>query len=93
MFPAVAPGPRTEGLAIASLICSIAAFVFIPLVGSILGIVLGSAARRRIKEDPSLQGADMARAGIIVGWVGLALIVLFIVFLIVLASSFRSWNF
>ena len=66
----------TEGLAIASLVCSIAAFFFIPFIGSILAIVFGTIARRRIAEDPSLQGAEMARVGIIVGWVGLIVMTL-----------------
>jgi hypothetical protein len=62
-------------------------------VGSILAIALGSAARRRISEDPMLQGAEMARAGIIIGWVGLVLIVLLIIFAIVVVSSFPHWSF
>jgi hypothetical protein len=62
------------------------------LVGSILAIALGSAARRRIAEDPDLQGSEMARAGIIIGWVGLVLIVLFIVFLLTLAFAFQHAN-
>jgi hypothetical protein len=67
---------QTEGFAIASLVCSIAAFFIIPFLGSILGIIFGSIAHRRIAEDPRLQGAEMARVGIIVGWVGLVLITL-----------------
>jgi hypothetical protein len=89
---AAPPGPRTEGFAIASLVCGIAAFFFIPLVGSILAIALGSAARKRIAEDPDLQGAEMARAGIIIGWVGVALVVLAVVFLITLAFAFQHSN-
>lgn len=93
MFPASPSGPRTEGFAIASLACGIGAFFVIPVVGSILAIAFGSIARRRIAEDPNLQGAEMARAGIIIGWVGLVLLVLFIIFLIVVAAAFQNWNF
>jgi hypothetical protein len=90
---AVAPGPRTEGFAIASLVCGIGAFFAVPIVGSILAIAFGGVARRRIAEDPALQGADMARAGIIIGWVGLIVVVMAIVFLIVLATAIRNSNF
>jgi len=86
------PGPRTEGLAIASLICGIAGFFFVPVVGSILAIALGSAARRRIAGDPGLQGDEMARAGIIVGWVGLVLLLLIIGFVIAFAIAFQHSN-
>jgi len=86
------PGPRTEGFAIASLACGIGAFFFIPIVGSILAIVFGSVARRHIAEDPNLQGADMARAGIIIGWIGVVVAVLFITFLIVLAFALEHSN-
>jgi hypothetical protein len=48
--------------------------MFIPVVGSILGIVFGNVARRRIGDDPTLGGDELARAGIIVGWIGLGLI-------------------
>lgn len=86
------PGSRTEGFAIASLACGIGAFFFIPIVGSILAIVFGAVARRRIAEDPTLQGTDMARAGIIIGWIGVVVAVLFITFLIVLAFALEHSN-
>jgi len=90
---AATPGPRTEGFAIASLACGIGAFFFVPIVGSILAIVFGSIARRHIAEDPNLQGAEMARAGTIIGWIGLVVAVLFIVFLIVLTVVVQNSNF
>jgi flagellar biosynthesis/type III secretory pathway M-ring protein FliF/YscJ len=67
-------------------------FFFIPLVGSILAIAFGSAARRRIAEDPDLQGAEMARAGIIIGWIGLVLIVLVVIFVIIFAFALQHSN-
>jgi uncharacterized protein YqgC (DUF456 family) len=84
---------RTEGFAIASLASAIGGFFIVPLVGSILAIVFGAAARKRIAQDPDLQGAEMARAGTIIGWVGVVLAALFIVFLIVAATAFKNWTF
>jgi hypothetical protein len=66
---------KTNGLAIAALICGIGGFVlFIP---AILGIVFGFIARSQIRKSNGQQkGSGMALAGIIVGFAWLALIVL-----------------
>ncbi|MGZ4128322.1 MAG: DUF4190 domain-containing protein [Actinomycetota bacterium] len=82
---AAARSGRIEGFAIASLACSVAGFVFIPIIGSILGIVFGGVARKHIAEDPSLEGDSLARAGTIVGWVGIGVAVLLIAMLILFA--------
>ena len=65
---------RTNGLAIASLICSCAGVFFLP---AILGVVFGFVARRQITRSAGLQRGDgLALAGIIVGFGWLALLVL-----------------
>ena len=66
--------PRTNGLAIASLVLGI-----IPcfLVTSILAIVFGFIARNQIEQSGGTQqGSGMALAGIILGfaWIGLSVI-------------------
>jgi hypothetical protein len=86
-------GKRTEGFAIASIVCSITSFFLVPVIGGILGITFGRIARKRIAENPTLGGDEVARVGIILGWIGLGLSVLFIMFLILLATAFRNWNF
>ena len=55
---------RTEGTAIASLVLGIAGFVICPIVCHILAVVLGNQARTKIRNDPSLDGEPLARAGI-----------------------------
>jgi len=87
------PAKRTEGFAIASLACGIVGFFALPLVGSILAIVFGSVARKHIEQDPDLGGADMARAGVIIGWVGVAVSVLAVLFLIVVAIAVSHSTF
>ena len=65
---------RTNGLAIASLICSCAGVFFLPAV---LGVVFGFVARSQITRSNGLQrGGGLAIAGIIVGFGWLALVVL-----------------
>jgi hypothetical protein len=89
-IPAVPPqawqpvpgGPAsTNGMAIAALICGIAQFFGFWLVGTIPAIVFGHLARKQIRQTGE-QGAGMAMAGIILGWVGVGLTVLFVLILI-----------
>ncbi len=66
--------PKTNGLAIASLV-----FGIIPCTGitSILAIVLGFIARNQIEQSGGTQqGSGMALAGIILGfvWIGISVI-------------------
>ena len=61
------PVTRTNGLAMASLVCGLAQFAFGPLA-AIPAIVLGHVARQQIKRSGE-QGAGLALAGLILGWV------------------------
>jgi hypothetical protein len=74
--PPIPPGPpRTNGFAIAALACGIAQFVGFWLLGTIPAVVFGHIARRQIRQTGE-QGAGMAMAGLVLGWVGVALSVL-----------------
>jgi len=68
--------PSTHALAIVSLVLSILGLLpVLPLVGSIGGIVTGIIARREIRARADLLSGDgTAKAGIILGWVGIGLI-------------------
>ena len=66
----------TNGLAVASLACGLAQFVFGPLP-TIPAIVLGHMARHQIKRTGE-QGAGMALAGLLLGWACVVLGALFI---------------
>ena len=74
----VPPLAKTNGLAIASLACGLAQFVFGPLA-TIPAIVFGHISRRQIKRTGE-QGAGLALAGLILGW---ATVILAIVLIIV----------
>jgi len=64
----VLPPRRTSGLAMGSLICAI--FGWGP--GSIAAVILGHAALRQIRRDPlRVKGKGVAKAGIVLGWVGI----------------------
>jgi len=68
---------KTNGLAIASLACGLAQFVFGPLA-TIPAIVFGHVARHQIKRTGE-QGAGVALAGLILGWATVILAIVLIV--------------
>ena len=76
--------PKNNGLAIASLVCSIVGFCWI---GALLGIIFGFVARGQIKKSGGTQqGSGLAVAGIIVGFVFTALWAAWLVVIVVAAS-------
>ncbi len=78
---AVTPVARTNGLAVASLVCGLAQFVGFGPLGTIPAIVLGHIARSQIKRTGE-QGAGLALAGLVLGWsaviVGILIVVAFL---------------
>ena len=69
------PMRSTNGKAIAALICGICAFVVCPLT-VIAAVILGSQAKREIAASPDrYEGAGMAQAGQILGWISVGLMV------------------
>jgi hypothetical protein len=79
---------RTSGYAIASLILGIAGFFVFPIVPSILAVVFGQKAREELRRDPTLGGDGLATGGIVLGWVGLALTAIGLIFVLLLWSAF-----
>lgn len=76
-------GAKTNTLAIVSLVASIAGIVLWG-IGSLVGVICGHISLSQIKKTGE-QGRGMALAGVIVGYIGLALAILgFIIFFIVL---------
>jgi hypothetical protein len=78
------PAPPTNGLAIAALVCGVGGFVvgfsFIP------AIICGHLARRQIRQTGE-QGAGLALAGLILGYVGIALFVVLIAVFVVIMNK------
>ena len=65
--------PRTNNLAIVSLIFGIVAWVLCPIVGAIVAVITGHRARGEIRV--SGEGGDgLALAGLILGYLNLALV-------------------
>jgi hypothetical protein len=78
LFQPTGPPPQTtNGMAIASMVVSIAGAVLLICYGlggivAIVGAILGHVARRQVRERRE-AGGGMALAGVIVGWVSAAL--------------------
>ncbi len=75
---------RTNGLAVASLACGIGQ-IFFWFLAAIPAVVLGHIARRQIRQTGE-DGAGLALAGLILGWIGIILTVLFVVGVVALVA-------
>ena len=83
--------PKTETMAIVSLVLGILSLTILHFLAGIPAIIVGRAARGKIRANPGqLGGEGMARAGIIMGWISVgiacAVAVLVIVVIILLTS-------
>jgi hypothetical protein len=91
--PAYQTGPpfmarQTNGLAIASLVCSCAG-PFLLGIGCVLGIIFGFVARSQIKKSNGFQeGNGLALAGIIVGFSCIAIFILAVILIAVFANNY-----
>lgn len=80
---------RTNGKAIAALVCGIGGFFVFP--ASIAAVVLGHVARREIRQTGE-AGRGMATAGLILGYIGAVLGILLILGFIAAVMLFGSWS-
>jgi hypothetical protein len=76
---------RTNGLAIAALVVSLVSLLSCPFAGAV-GIYLGNRARNEIRSTGE-DGDGMAQAGIIVGWIAVAFVILWLCFGAIMISS------
>ncbi|MDQ4213338.1 DUF4190 domain-containing protein [Microbacterium capsulatum] len=80
---------KSNGLAVASMICGIASAVFcwayliLPLLLGIPAVIMGHISLKRIKNDPQLGGRPLAITGLITGYAGIGLGVIVGAFIIV----------
>ncbi len=68
---------QTSTLAIVSLVSGILGWTLLPFLGSIAAIITGHLARSEIRAHPErLEGDGLALAGLVMGWLSVALWVL-----------------
>jgi len=78
------PATKTNGLAIAALVCGIGQ-ILLGLIAGIPAIIMGHIARRQIRQTGE-GGAGMAMAGLVLGYLGVALSVIFIIAIVAAAG-------
>lgn len=74
--PPAAPAAPGKGWAIASLICSLLGLIPYLQIGAVLGIIFGFVAKNQMKGLAAPDGAGLAKAGIIIGFIALGLYVI-----------------
>lgn len=79
----VVPPAPTNGMAVASLVFGILGWVMVPVLAPVLAIIFGHVARAQIRATGQ-GGGGMAVAGLILGYVNLALAVIALGVLIIL---------
>jgi hypothetical protein len=87
-MPYARPGRGTNGLAIAALCCGIG-FVIAGPFASIPAVILGFMSLGQIQRTGE-DGRGMAMTGVVLGFVGIALTLLIVIFVIGIASSVSS---
>lgn len=70
------PPRRTNAMAVASMIVGI---LWLYWIGSILALVFGYVARSQIRRSGE-GGGGMAMAGIVLGWVGVGVLIVLLIF-------------
>ena len=86
------PVQKTNGMAVTSLISGILGLTLCAGIGSIAALIFGYIARGQIKRSQGMEGGSgMALAGIILGWIGTVLALLFTALLI--AGSVTLFTF
>ena len=82
------PYPRTNGFAITSLVCGILGLCAGGLLAAIPAIVFGHLALAQINRYGGMeQGRGLAIAGLVMGYIYLALITLYVIFIFGLAAA------
>ncbi len=76
---------RTSSLAIAALVCGLAQFV-VGFPAGIAAIIMGHKAQQRIRQTGE-QGSGLARAGLILGYLGVAGVVLLALLLLLTTAA------
>jgi hypothetical protein len=87
--PTPTPGapPKTADTAIASLICGILSWSFLPFAGAVLAVILGHMAKVDIRQSEGRLGGDsLATLGLLLGYANLALAALGIILVVFLVT-------
>jgi hypothetical protein len=89
--PQYAPALPTNTMAIVSLVSAILSWFVFPIIGAIVAVITGHMARREIRESYGAQTGDgLAVAGLVIGYLNLALSCLSLVFVLLMFGGVIS---
>lgn len=94
--PTYLPAQKDSTLAILSLVFGIASYLVVPVIGSLAAIILGHIAKSEIKKsNGTLSGNGLATAGLVLGYVQWAFLIIGIAIAILIfgyaASNGSNW--
>ena len=79
------PVRETNSKALISLIAGIGSFAVCPGILGVVAVILGNSATDEIEASAGTQeGESLAKAGIILGWISIAIVAVFLIFMLVL---------
>ncbi|WP_308797097.1 DUF4190 domain-containing protein [Agromyces silvae] len=84
-----APANKTNTLAIVALIASIAGLVIFWFIGSVVGVICGHISLNQIKRTRE-EGRGLALAGLIVGYIGIALSIIAVIAIVAWTTWYMS---
>lgn len=86
--------PTTSTPAVLSLVFGIASWFVLPFLGAIVAVVCGHIARGEIRraQPGTMQGEGMALAGLILGYVHLALILLVVLGVMLVLAGIVAYH-
>ncbi|QDA56335.1 DUF4190 domain-containing protein [Thermomonas aquatica] len=83
---------QTSTLAIISLVSGILGWTLLPFLGSIAAVIFGHMARGEIRRQPDrLEGDGLAVAGLVLGYLSIALAVLVVVAIFLLFGGLAAF--
>lgn len=88
------PVSQTSTTAVVSLIFGIICWIVLPFIGAIIAVICGHLARGEIRRAPAgtIEGDGLALAGLILGYLHLALAALFVFGLILVLLGIVSYH-
>jgi hypothetical protein len=87
------PAQRTNGMAITSLVSGILGLTLCLGIGSVFALIFGYIARGQIRRSQGTEGGSgMAMTGIVLGWIGTILTLLFVGLLVAGTVTFFNWT-
>lgn len=88
MYAAPVPEGRNSPGSTAALVLGILGLVFLGygLIFGILAVIFGMRARRAITRNPGLAGDGLAKAGLIMGWISIAVGLVFVLIFVLVLS-------